>query len=493
MEREPRRVRDDIKTRSLKGLVWATGESFGVALISLGSFVVLARLLSPQDFGIVALATVFVYFCNVLTGHSFADVVVQRPEMEGDHLDTAFWSTLAIASALAAACLAGAGTLSLMLGEPALAGALRWLSLVPPLSALSSVQMALLRRGMRFDVVARVSLLGRAIGAMLGIGMALAGFGFWSLIGQQLAGQAVMTAVFAAGPWRPRFRFSAQRLREMWAFGAQVSLNQVVTGATEQTFNLLIGTFFGATVLGYFTLAWRAVQLVKSLISSAVYHVGLSAFSRLQQDRQALVEAFLNATRISCLVGFPIAIGIALVAEPLVVGAFDEQWRRSIPLLSLMALELIPTFYGVFLSALYRAMDRAAWGLAMAVAYAVVGLGGALAVAPYGIEAMVAVWVGRAFLLMPLHVMLLHRLLAVPYKRLAGPVVAPLAATAVMAGGLAVMGLALPALPPLATLVLLAAVGAIVYAAGIRLVSPPLFGLALRTAGRAVASTPKAP
>ncbi len=339
----------DLKTRSLKGLVWATGESVGVALISLVSFVILARLLSPEDFGIVALASVFITFSLLLTGHSFADAVVQRPALEADHLDTAFWSTLVIALVLMAACLAGADRAAAALHAPALADVLRWLSPVLPLGALSSVQIALLRRDMRFDVVARRSVLGRGLGAAVGIGMALAGYGYWALVGQQLVGQVAMTAAFAAGSWRPRLRFSGRRFREMWAFGAQVSLCQVLGGAGEQTLNLLVGTIFGTTALGYFTLAWRSVQLIRSLISSAVYQVGLSAFSKLQHDRAAMADAFVNATRLACLVGFPVAVGIVLIDRPLVLAAFDSQWQASIPLLAVLALELIPAFYGMFL------------------------------------------------------------------------------------------------------------------------------------------------
>src|SRR5690606_7509868 len=159
---------EDLKIRSLKGLVWAAGESAGVALISLTSFIVLARLLSPQDFGVVALATVFVYFCNLLTGHSFADAVVQRRELGPDPPDTAFGSTLAIALLLMAGCLAGADLAAALRDEPALADALRWLSLLLPLGALGSVQMALFRRAMRFDAVARRTVIGRALGAAAG-------------------------------------------------------------------------------------------------------------------------------------------------------------------------------------------------------------------------------------------------------------------------------------------------------------------------------------
>ncbi len=476
---------EDLKTRSLKGLVWATGESVGVALISLVGFVILARLLSPEDFGIVALASVFITFSLLLTGHSFADALVQRPAIDADHMDTAFWSTLAISLTLMAGCWLGADFAAAALNAPPLADVLRWLSPVLPLGALNSVQVSLYRRDMRFDSVARRTLLGRGLGAAVGIGMAFAGYGYWALVGQQLIGQAAVTVAFAVGPWRPRLRFSGSRFREMWAFGAQVSLCQVIGGAGDQALNLLVGTLFGTTALGYFTMASRSVQLIRSLISSAVYQVGFSAFSRLQHDRAAVAEAFVNATRLACLVGFPVAIGIVMIDRPLVLAAFEAKWQASIPLLAVLALELIPGFYGMFLAALYRATDHPGWGLATTVIYVAVGLAGIVAAAPFGLYAVVVVWVARTFLMvLAQHIFLVRRLLIVPLERLLAPLVAPAGAATAMAGGLALLRLAFPpGLAPTIELAILVPVGALIYAVAIRLMSPRLMGLALRTAG----------
>jgi PST family polysaccharide transporter len=346
------------------------------------------------------------------------------------------------------------------------------------------VQVALYRRDMRFDSVARRTLLGRSIGAAVGIGMAFSGYGYWSLVGQQLIGQAAVTVAFAVGPWWPGLHFSGRRFREMWAFGMQVSLGQVVSGAGEQALNLLVGSLFGTMALGYFTMAWRSVQLIRSLISSAVYQVGFSAFSKLQHDRPAIAEAFINATRLSCLAGFPVAVGIAMIDRPLVLAVFEAKWQAAIPLLAVLALELIPAFYGMFLAALYRATDHAGWGLAVSVVYVAVGLAGALAAAPFGLDVVVVVWVARTFLMVLLqHVFLARRLLEVPLERLLAPLAAPAAAAAAMAGGLALLRLAFPPdLGPAAELAILVPVGALIYAGAIRLLAPRLVGLALRTA-----------
>lgn len=473
---------DDLKKRSIKGFAWATGESVGVAAISLVSFIVMARLLDPQDFGIFALASVFIFFCNLITAHGLADALVQRQHVDEDHLDTAFWSTLILSLALMSGCLVASGPASTLLGEPRLAEVLQWLSFSLPLGAASIVQMSIFRREMRFDAVTRRSIMGRILGAAVGIGMAYAGYGIWSLVAQQIVGQLAMTSAFLTASWRPRWRFSLAKLRDMWGFGFHVSATQIISGAGEQVLTLTIGAIFGATALGYFTIAWRAIQLLKSLVSAAVYHVGLSAFSKLQDNRAALSDAFLNATRISSLAGFPIAIGLFLIADPLVHVAFEAKWLASVPLLAMLALELLAAFYGMFLTALYRATNRATWVLWMSCAYAATGFAGVMIAAPFGMGVAVGIWVARSLLLMPIHVALVSRVLQLPAWRVASPTFAPTMAAAAMAGAILAARAALPSdLAPSIYLAIVVPMGAAIYGAAIWLLNPDLVRLVLRT------------
>jgi len=474
---------DDLKRRSIRGFAWAASESFGVAVLSLTSFVILARLLDPQDFGIVALATVFIFFCNLVTAHGLADALVQRQNVEPAHLDTAFWATLGLSLALMAGCMLAAGPAAQAFAEPRLAEVLQWLSLSLPLGAACTVQMALFRREMRFGSVARRTLVGRTLGAIVGVTMAYYGFGLWSLVAQQMVGQFAMTCAFLTAQWRPRLRFSLRALRDLWGFGFHVSTTQIISGAGEQILTLTIGAVFGTTALGYFTIAWRAIQLVKSLISGAVYHVGLSAFSKLQDNRAALTDAFLKATRISSLAGFPIAVGTVLIADPLVHVAFDAKWLASVPLLALLGLELMPAFYGMFLTALYRATNRPAWNLSMACIYAVTGFAGVYLAAPFGIEIAVAVWLARSFLLMPIHVILVSRILGVTVWRVASPAATPLIAAAIMAGGVSLLQMTLPpGLTPILVLAIVVPVATLIYLAAVWLVNPSLARMTLRAA-----------
>lgn len=467
---------DDLKRKSLRAFLWSMSDSVGVAAVSLVSFVVLARILDPRDFGAVALAGVFVYFLNLLAYHSFTDALVQRSMLEAQHLDSGFWGGVALAVVLMLLCQAGATPLAALLGEPTVAPVLKLLAIGLPLSALGGVQAAMFRREMQFRPVAAAFLAGRVTGAGVGVAMALLGCGIWSLVGQQVVGAGLSSLVlWMRSRWRPGFAVSRRHLRELAGFGMHVSASQVLIGAAGQLVNLLVGTLLGSVALGYFSIAARTVQLLCSLTSGAVYHVSFSAFSRLQHDRAALARALTQATRISCLIGVPAGIGMALVADLLVEVLYGAKWEQSGLLLAIMALQMIPMFFGMFFTACYRALSRPSWVAYIAGFELAATLAGLLALTAHGIVAVTIFATGRFVLEWPIHFLLLRRLLGMDLRRFLRPLLEPMAAAAPMAAAVAVVRWTLVGdLDPLPLLAACMTAGALSYAAAAWLISPGL-------------------
>ncbi len=403
--------------------------------LSLVTFVVIARVLDPEDFGLVALCSVFVFFFSLLTNQGFADALVQRETVELEHFDTAFWSNLGTALVFAGGGAAGAGWLAQGLGEPRLTGVLPWLLLMVPINALTGVPLALLRREMRFKETSLCTLSGRLLGAVVGIAMAVGGFGVWSLVVQQIAAAVVTAAALAiVTGWRPRLRFSAGRFRELWRFGFHVSASQAVVAAGEHMVNLLVGAFLGTVALGYFTIAWRLVDMTRSLIANAVYHVGFAAFARKQNEVDALRRGFLYATRISCIGGFPIAGGIFVLAPIIVDILIGPKWAPSVPVIQILAVAMVAGFYQMFFSALYRALGKANWVLYFALVTFVVVNAALAAAAPFGLVAVAMVWVCRLIFTISVHVAFVSRLLETTAADLVRPAIAPLTVTVLMVG-----------------------------------------------------------
>jgi PST family polysaccharide transporter len=307
-----------------------------------------------------------------------------------------------------------------------------------------------------------------------GIWMAVAGMGAWSLVGQQLITVAVTNiGILVLARWRPGFSYSLGYAKRLGGFGAHVSASQMVSALGEQALNFLVGILFGSTVLGHFAVAWRLVQLLRSLIGAAVYQVAFSAFARLQDNRPAFIRAFAESTRISCFIGFPIAAGMVLVAEPGLLTVFGQKWANSIPLFSLLALELLPAFFTMFFTAAYRAANYPGWVLVMASVYLATGLAAVAVASPFGILAVCAAWTVRGFLLLPLHLYLLKRLIGIPPLDLLASTIRPAIATAIMCALVgAASVLSDGRMQSVTQLVLFIAIGSLGYALTASLIAP---------------------
>ncbi|HSH22200.1 MAG TPA: oligosaccharide flippase family protein, partial [Candidatus Caenarcaniphilales bacterium] len=209
-----------LQRRVTRGLTWTIIDAWGRQLLGLVVFVVLTRLLDPVDFGLVALAAVFVAFVQILVDQGLGDALVQRRELTRAHIDTAFWVSLTTGAVLAVVGIVLAIPIAAFLGQPALQPLLQVLSLTFVLTALNSVQVALLRRELAFRSLALRTLVAIAGGGAVGITLAYLDFGPWALVGQQL-GQAVLAVLvlWRTSPWRPTRQVSRTHFRELFSFG----------------------------------------------------------------------------------------------------------------------------------------------------------------------------------------------------------------------------------------------------------------------------------
>ena len=398
-----------LKILALRGTWWALGESFGVATLSFVVFAVLARLLAPQDFGIVALAGVFIVSLNLLIGHSFADCLIQRTEIDRDHLDTVFWTMLAMALLLGLLCWAAAAPMARWLHEPRLAEVLPALALVLPINAVASVQTAMFRREMRFRAITLRSVAGRASGAAVGIchggrGLRRVEPGRPAIgrrdvdgrgAGRRLALAAASPLLVAASP-RPL----AIRLLRLDQPGGQRCRRAGRQPARGRAFRI------GDARLFHHCLAYGAAHPDADRERRlSCRSQRLRAASGGPRGRRASPPQS-DAAQLS--IRIPIGVGMAMLAAPLVRVMFGDHWQPSIPLLAILALDMIPAFYAIFFSACYRAMGRADWVLGLSLAYVGTGILAIWALMPFGIQVVAIAWVAKSILLLPVQLVLLE-------------------------------------------------------------------------------------
>jgi PST family polysaccharide transporter len=332
-------LKEGIQRIAVTGFLWTFFQKVGGQVISFVVFIILARLLSPDDFGLVAMATVAIAFLRLFAGAGLTAGLVQRTEIDAEDLDTIFWTVTCLSVLLSIGTWQFAPEIARFFKEPDLQPVLRWLVVCLPLSTLSWVQISLLRRELNFKSLALRLLIAQPISGAIGISFALLGFGVWSLVARTIALAAIQTLVmWYTVRWRPRFTFSAPRFRSLFSFGINVSGANFVAFLSGRLDVLLIGYMLGAGPLGIYTVAKRLILLLVDVIGGTFEHVAWPIFSRMQQDRTKVVVAFHRATHYVSLMAFPVFAGIFILAESIVPVVFGDQWRPSAQLMQILAL-----------------------------------------------------------------------------------------------------------------------------------------------------------
>ncbi len=467
----------NLKQKAVKGVIWSAIQSWGNQLISFAVFLLLARLLEPSVFGLVALAAVFLAFMQVFLDQGFADAIVQRKELDPAHLDTAFWTNISIGLLLMLCSITAAGTVANFFKQPQLTPILRYLSLSFLFGTFSSVQQAILRRRLDFKTLALRSLVATCAGGFVGVVMALRGFGVWSLVGQQLINGLVgVLVLWRVSDWRPGLNISVKHFRELFSFGINVLGINALNFLNRRSDDLLIGYFLGTVALGYYTVAYRILLVVTQLVTGIIQATALPVFSRLQKEPERLRQAFYSAIQLSSLFAFPVFLGLSALAPELVVVLFGKQWTPSIPVMQILALVgiLYAGFY--FNGPVIMAVGKPFWNLGLNSLQAVGNVLGFLIAVRWGIIAVASAYVIRSYLMSPITIWVVYKLIQINLitylRQYAAPLIGSLIMLASILGAKHILGGMLN-LPMLLTIYIV--LGAVIYISTILLIAPKLF------------------
>jgi PST family polysaccharide transporter len=466
-----------IRGKIIQGVIWSAIQSWGSQLSSLLIFLILARLLDPEAFGLIALAGVFLALMQVFLEQGFAQALVQRETLEPEHLDTTFWVSLATGIALTALGLGIAPLYASWFRQPQLVSIIRWLSILFTISSLNNVQRALLERDFAFKAIAIRHLIGTIAGGIVGIGLALWGGGVWSLVGQQIVQEGVGTAIFwKVSAWRPRFQFSITHLRQLSNFGIHILGINFLGFFSNRADDLLIGYFLGATALGYYSVAYRILTVMTELLVGTSSRVALPAFSRLQHQPDKLRTAFYRATQLTSSIAFPIFLGTATLAPELIQVLFGEQWHPSIPVMQILSLVGLLRTVTYFKGSIFMAMGKPSWHLKINLLSAILNVLGFAIAVRWGIVAVAFAYLARACIVFPVSQTVVSKLLQAPILVYLKQFASPLLGSMIMVAAIWVARYLLnDLLSVLIQLVVYIMLGAIVYGIAIRLFAPQLF------------------
>ena len=312
-------------------IAWKLLERGGYQLVQMAVQVVLARLLAPSEFGAMAIILVFVNVGNVFVQSGLPTALVQTPVLHEKDASTEFWLSLTIAAVIYAAVFASAPHVASFYGLPGIVWPLRALSLLLPIGALSSVQVALVQRALEFRKIFIATLWSVGLSAAVGVCVAIAGGGLWALVLQQLTYQAIScTALFVQLDWRPALEFDPARARELLSFGWKLLLSGLLDTGYQSLSDLIIGRQFSPTSLGLVSQGKKYPAAVGQLLDGAIQPVMLSAAARAQGDRGRVRALVRRALKTSTFLVIPAMSLFAVVAPTLVPLLLGEQWSGSV-------------------------------------------------------------------------------------------------------------------------------------------------------------------
>ena len=347
----------DLALRTLSGFKWAFATAGGQALLSLAIAMTLARLLTPEDFGLLAIALVFLALADTAGRHGLGTALVQRHELTERHVATAFTFALAIALLLAAALWLLAPALCRLIGEPDAAPVLRTLSLAAALAGAGLVSEHLLRRRLRFRALMMAAILSQVIGnGLVAIGLALLDGGVWALVWGVVVRKAVFTlAVIAFEPVRPRLLAGRRETADLLRTGVGFSATAVFRFLANRGLDVAIAHTLGATALGLHTRA-AALAVVSARLGPVLTEVLMPAMARSQHRVGRLRAVHRAGIEMLSLSALPASLAIAVCAPEIVAVLLGARWEGAVPALRILALAgVLQAFHALHVSVI-RAM-----------------------------------------------------------------------------------------------------------------------------------------
>ena len=298
---------------------------------------VLARLLTPSEYGIMAILTIFIAVSSSIVDSGFSNALIRKTDAKRVDYNTVFLFNLVVSGLLYVVLFFAAPAISVFFKEPLLVEVMRVIGWVLIINALAIIPRTLFVKDVNFKTQTKVSLIASISSGVVGIGMALAGMGVWSLVGQQLSRQLLNTLfLWIYSTWRPIWEFSLQSFRELFGFGSKLLLSGLLDTVFKEIYSLVIGRCYTSAQLGQYTRASQFNQIFSSNLTTVIQRVSYPVLSSIQDESERLREAYRKVIKSTMLITFACMLGLAAVAKPLLIILIGEKWLPAVNFLQII-------------------------------------------------------------------------------------------------------------------------------------------------------------
>lgn len=333
---------ESLKNKTVKGTVWSSLDAFLGQGITFLVGLVLARLLSPEEYGLIAIITIFISVFNSIVDSGFSNALIRKQDATEADYNTVFYTNLAISTVLSTALFFGAPLIADFFSRPQLTPLTKAMSSVVIINAFAIVQNIRLTKNIDFKTKTKVSLIASLTSGVIGIAMAFGGFGVWSLVAQQISKQ-LLNSVFLWFfiRWMPKLLFSWKSFKEMFDFGWKLLVSGLINTIWTEIYQVIIGKFYQPQTLGQYTRAQQFSSIFSSNLTSIIQRVSYPVLSQLQDDKERLKSGYKRIIKITMLVSFVLMLGLAAIAKPMILVLIGDKWLPAVPFLQILCFNMM--------------------------------------------------------------------------------------------------------------------------------------------------------
>lgn len=330
-----------LKDKTVKGVGWSAADAFLGQGVTFLVGIVLARLLSPEEYGLIGIVTIFTTILLGFVDSGFSNALIRKQTVTDEDYNTMFIVNMMMSIAMCSLLYFAAPAIASFFDRPQLVALVRVMGLILIFQALSIVQMTILSRKIDFKTKTKASVISAVASGIIGIVLAFSGFGVWSLVAQQLSRQLIYSfCLWIFNRWWPKLKFSVDSFKYMWGFGWKLLVSGLLDRVWGQLYQTVVGKFYSPATLGQYSRSKEYASIFSSNLTSIVQRVSYPVLSQVQDDKERLIGGYRRIIKTTMFVTAVIMISMGAVAEPLIYCLIGPQWHQAATFLPFICISM---------------------------------------------------------------------------------------------------------------------------------------------------------
>lgn len=333
---------ESLKHKAVKGVSWSFIDSFANQGVTFLVGLVLARILTPEDYSLLGIIVIFISVFNSLVDSGFSNALIRKNDATDRDYNTVFVSNLSISFVLCAALYMLAPVIADFFSRPPLTNLLRVMSFIIIINAFAIIQRTILMKNIDFKTQTKISLISSVSSGVVGIGMAIAGYGVWALAGQQISRQGLNTIfLWSYAKWYPKLQFSTESFKELFGFGWKLMASGLIDTVWREIYQVVIGKCYAPATLGQYTRAQQFASICSSNLTAVIQRVSYPVLSSVRHEKVRLKSGYKRIIKTSMLLSFTLMLGMAACAKSMIQVLVGDQWLPAVPLLQIICFQMM--------------------------------------------------------------------------------------------------------------------------------------------------------